>query len=141
MEPWRLLVTFHAGSPISQWKSGDIRSEVPGWGEAEFRHPIERLELPFPGGRRLRMSGFEAYNMNIEAVVVLGGSSLVMPSVIHVYGKLPGVAMTSIWSLSRSGLSHCIVLHGREYCGGPIAGWKRGVVTSRMISAVIGGRA
>ena len=70
MRPWQAEITFQDGR---RHTTPDLRLANPGWGDLDPRRAIRSLDFKLPTGHLVRLAGFEAYNLFVEASQALGG--------------------------------------------------------------------
>lgn len=136
---WRIRARFSVGLPPREYLTRDIRRSNPGWGDEIFNRGIKSIEFFIPTGHRLVMSGLEAYNFFVEASQSFSRKGAARIDAFWFCGKIPGSEIVEMWRIGDGKIVRGQLPWGREWGGGPTAGWKVGSVGDRAISTIMEG--
>lgn len=104
---------------------------TPKWREAPDKE-IEQLKIIFPTGDFLLLSGYEEYNIFVEAVAIIYGGSGVKPTYLFIMGKREGQVTSYRVVIGNHGkyeIGDVTIRQypdGKEYDEKPTTGWHKG---------------
>jgi len=134
---WRIRATFAGKLPPKEYLTPDVRRKDPGWGDEVFNRTIESLEFFLPTGHKILLAGMERYNFFVEAVQSTRSRDGARIKAFWFCGKMPGRDIVEMWRIGDGKVIRDRKPFGREWGGGPTWGWKPGVPSGSVISAII----
>jgi len=138
---WKINLFLEDGKVL---ELGDVRTSKPGWGESSPTK-IAKMEFSFVGKEyekqqpmKLILAGMKEYNFFVEAMKSVVNGKLTIKG-LWFLGKIPNTNRITGFVIQDS-MKIINAVEGREFNGGPTAGWKQGIpgtVVSTIVKEVL----